>query len=143
MGLISLIYYSDRLTDSEEEVKSILETSVRNNDGYNITGLLLYTDSNFIQYLEGNDELVKVLYTKIEQDTRHHNVTLIKREEIEERIFPKWAMGSKKLGDNTIEFDHHLNSYEKTLFTALIHGAVSKSEAFSQLINKLLLQSSQ
>ncbi len=46
----------------------------------------------FLQCLEGGREAVSHLYSKICQDPRHENVTLLRFEEISERRFEDWSM---------------------------------------------------
>jgi hypothetical protein len=55
--------------------------------------MLLHAGGHFIQTLEGPDDAVDATFARIEQDTRHRNVYVALREEIESRAFPDWSMG--------------------------------------------------
>lgn len=74
-------------------LSDILEQSRRNNPPRGITGLLCYTQDVFVQVLEGGREDVSGLLTKLMQDNRHRDVTVLLFEEIAERTFSGWSMG--------------------------------------------------
>ena len=73
-------------------VNSILESSSRNNPGYGITGMLVATETHFLQVLEGVFEALNATFERIARDPRHDTVQLISFREIEERRFGDWAM---------------------------------------------------
>lgn len=57
------------------EVRSILNDACEFNDKNDITGLLIYSEGNFFQLIEGEKELIKELYyDKIRKDPRHNNL---------------------------------------------------------------------
>ncbi|MBB3956638.1 hypothetical protein GGR38_003604 [Novosphingobium sediminicola] len=58
----------------------------------NITGALMFTETNFAQFLEGPGEHVYALLEKISGDTRHANIDVIMERETELRLFPDWSM---------------------------------------------------
>lgn len=97
-----LIYVSSsRFMLEEGELEDILKTSRKNNNALNITGLLLYHEGNFIQILEGDKEKVEALYNKILYDPRHVGVIRLLEEYADERDFPEWSMGFKRLDSNS------------------------------------------
>ncbi len=62
------------------EIEEILHLSSLNNNNDNITGLLLYSNGNFFQVLEGEKELILELFEKIKQDSRHYDlITIFKK----------------------------------------------------------------
>lgn len=73
-------------------VESILSSSTRNNPASDITGVLVATETHFLQVLEGEFETVNAILEQIFRDTRHEKVQLIRFAEIEERNFGEWAM---------------------------------------------------
>ena len=76
--LSQLIYTSIRTSEcTDSEIDKILDSCKRNNFGIDITGVLLYSDKIFIQYLEGNSKLILELYDKIKLDKRHKNAMLM------------------------------------------------------------------
>ena len=83
---------------SEAELQALLETSRKNNEKADITGMLLYKDGNFMQLLEGPKEAVKSVLNRIHADPRHRGMLTLLQEEHAEREFEDWAMGFERLG---------------------------------------------
>jgi hypothetical protein len=73
-------------------VESILDSSTKNNPANNITGVLLATETHFLQILEGEFVALNATLERISRDTRHNEVQLISFGEIEERRFGDWGM---------------------------------------------------
>jgi hypothetical protein len=73
-------------------VESILEASTKNNPANAITGVLVATETHFLQVLEGEFVALNATLERISRDTRHHEVQLISFGEIEERRFGDWGM---------------------------------------------------
>ncbi len=99
MSLIRLAYASrasfrpsGNASGVEPEVGRILMTSLRNNPREGIVGGLYYGDGHFFQYLEGEGEAVRRLYSRIARDSRHHEVTTLIEEPISEMTFRDWSM---------------------------------------------------
>ena len=55
--------------------------------------MLLYHNKSFLQVLEGPEEQVGALFTKIEKDPRHKKILMLLRGEIQEKEFKNWSMG--------------------------------------------------
>lgn len=96
--MIGIVYVSSapRLL-TPETLDSILAESRRNNERSGITGMLLYADGNFIQAIEGPEEAIDSLLNRLRGDPRHRNLTIIARYPIEDRQFPNWSMGFRRL----------------------------------------------
>ncbi len=74
-------------------VDNIIATARRLNPAAGITGLLVYGNGIFFQWLEGPRHSVQELMAKLKLDPRHENVvTLSATEEVRERLFPDWDM---------------------------------------------------
>jgi hypothetical protein len=84
-------------------VNSILDSSTRNNPGEGITGVLVTTETHFLQVLEGEFEALNATFERIARDPRHDTVQLISFKEIEERRFGDWAMHGIGLFDLNTE----------------------------------------
>lgn len=80
---------------SEEEVRGLIHKSRIKNRELDITGVLLFNDTRFIQLLEGPEAVVRKLFDTIAQDDRHHSVLVLFEFTSEERVFPDWSMGMK------------------------------------------------
>lgn len=72
---------------SETEIRQILNDSEVNNNKQNITGLLLYSEGNFFQIIEGDQKQIVQLYETIEDDSRHFNVIKLFGKEINKESF--------------------------------------------------------
>ncbi len=77
---------------ARQQIADILSSSRRNNAADDITGALLFSDTNFAQVLEGPRAAVERLYETLHHDTRHKDLLLLLTEELEARQFPQWSM---------------------------------------------------
>ncbi len=109
--MYELIYYSIAAENTNELViAQILSESRAFNSKNNITGCLLYHNNQFLQVLEGEEHVIKVLYKKIEKDKRHTDVTLMEEGEKKERHFNAWNMAYHHLTANDF------NTLDRKLF---------------------------
>ena len=97
---------------SDEEINDLLKISRENNQKNGITGLLLYSDGNFMQILEGEKEAVENTYNKIQNDTRHRNIILITNESIKQRNFSEWKMGYSIVDPQFLSKHPEINPFE-------------------------------
>jgi hypothetical protein len=97
-SLTSLIYVS-RATECfhEHEIPELLQQVRLANARQEFTGMLLYISGSFLQVLEGHTEMIDSVFSRILQDKRHTQVTLMAREPIPERAFEGWTMMHKTL----------------------------------------------
>jgi len=107
-----LIYVSkaDHLMRTAE-LCLILEQSKKWNKDHGITGMLIYIQGQFakissrrisseisgrfMQILEGSKYEVERIFNIICADPRHHDIIVLKREDIVSRNFESWTMGFK------------------------------------------------
>ncbi|MCB1143444.1 MAG: BLUF domain-containing protein [Leptospiraceae bacterium] len=131
-----LIYLSLRTPEcTDDEIKKILDSAMRNNGKHNVTGVLLYSQTKFLQVLEGEEDEIVKLYESIKTDKRHRNVIMVSLKPIEERFFPSWQMGSKMINTETYDFLTKMNSKEQDEFRAILNG--EKTGDPINVINKL------
>ena len=78
---------------SSNELIELLQQSREKNLRFNITGLLVYHNREFMQILEGDKETVLEFYDMITNDERHTSIRIFWENSISERGFSKWAMG--------------------------------------------------
>jgi hypothetical protein len=98
MSLFSILYSSAAAYPmQDQELIELLEQSRSYNQAHGVTGMLLYHNESFMQYLEGARSEVLDLYDRIAIDDRHTGVTLYFEREIEERNFADWSMGFTNL----------------------------------------------
>lgn len=135
--LSHLVYVSVRKKEcTDEEIDKILAACKRNNPKLDITGVLLYSKTHFLQYLEGDYKEISGLYEKIKSDDRHKNVVLITTGPIEERTFPSWEMGAKEIDEDKIDFQTDLSEDEAKTFQDIITGKGQEGNTSLKLIKK-------
>lgn len=88
MNLIHLIYASSATRQlQEEDLVAILSKAHTNNARLGVTGMLLYRGGNFLQVLEGEEQVVEELFKVITQDPRHHDVTRVLKRPVSQHQF--------------------------------------------------------
>ncbi|BFZ55319.1 hypothetical protein PYCC9005_002359 [Savitreella phatthalungensis] len=133
--LYQLVYLSSAehlLEDSE--LVSILAASRRNNIKRNVTGLLLYHDGNFIQFLEGPAHQVDALYERISLDVRHRGVLRLLRREIAKRDFGEWTMGFKALSADSAP--EEIDGFNNMMSTLSAHQVADQT--MSRTVQRLI-----
>jgi len=102
---LNLLIYKSRCNGlaTWDLVNSILASSTRNNAANGITGVLVATETHFLQILEGEFESVNATFERIARDTRHDTLQLISFTNIKERKFGNWAMHGIGLFDHNRE----------------------------------------
>ncbi len=132
-----LVYVSQRnSTCTQEEIDKILEACERNNNHTDATGVLLYSETKFIQYLEGDYKNIIGLYDKIKKDPRHKNVVMVQMGQTEKRLFPSWQMGSKKFSENKIDFKTGMSNEDSAIFRNILNGKEQTGNQSLNLIQK-------
>ena len=93
--MFRLIYRSrDRIpTDGRRaELGALFSHARSNNKRAHLTGALLLDSDWFVQTLEGDEDVVRRLFTRIEADPRHDGVEVLEAGPVPGRIFARWAM---------------------------------------------------
>lgn len=91
--LVRLVYASRaRVQIDDIVVDDIIAKSRRNNGERGITGVLCFSGDVFAQVVEGGRDAVNSLYSRLHDDARHDQLTLLQYEEIEARAYPAWSM---------------------------------------------------
>lgn len=97
--LVSISYVSAAAESFDDaRLAALLDQSRRSNHEHDLTGMLLYRRGRFFQVLEGPQDAVDELMTKIRRDPRHTDVRMLLSEEIDERRFSEWTMGYEPIG---------------------------------------------
>jgi hypothetical protein len=88
-----LIYKSRSTVELNwDVVKDILHTSEVHNEANGITGILLATNTHYLQVLEGKFEDVNIAFMNIARDPRHDDIRLISFTIVDARLFAGWGM---------------------------------------------------
>ena len=107
----------------EEDIMQILSTAQKFNLKNNITGMLLFIDGHFIQFLEGDKETISNLYKKIITDHRHYGVKTLSEGAISSRSFPNWVMGFRVLNEQDIRDMAEMNGLKEFSVEQMLNGA--------------------
>jgi hypothetical protein len=95
-----IVYASTALRAfTKPDLQALLQEIRQKNTELGVTGLLLYKDGNFMQVLEGEQEILTRLISVIEHDSRHQSLVVLLRGSSEQRSFPDWSMGFRDLAD--------------------------------------------
>lgn len=89
---IAYVSTATRLLSDQELEALLLEANVLNEQSA-ITGVLLYSGGNFMQYFEGPEASVAAAYERIRASRRHKDLIELMRLEPAQRVFPDWSMG--------------------------------------------------
>ena len=120
--MLSLIYVSTSVKLlNDEELLDILKVSRENNSSRDVTGLLLYKGGNFMQVLEGPDEVVEAVYEMIKTDPRHKDVIVLAREQISNRQFPAWEMAFQNLDNPEVKNEPGYSQFLQDEFIADVY----------------------
>ena len=102
--LYQLVYLSVRRVNEQsnvfgQDVRNILAEARAFNRAAEIGGALLFNGAFFAQVLEGDQETILALMSRIQRDPRHSHVTVVEEGWRSERAFPDWAMA---FADDTV-----------------------------------------
>lgn len=86
------VYRSTSRISDQAELKRLLDNSKANNARLNISGIMLHYDDNFFQVIEGEEQVVRDLLEKIENDPRHTMMDVVYIRDGHRRVFPDWTM---------------------------------------------------
>ncbi|WPJ94773.1 BLUF domain-containing protein [Coraliomargarita algicola] len=133
--LHQIIYISTAETTlTESALLELLSESQKRNEARGITGLLLHSDNNIIQIIEGPEDATKALYKKISKDPRHRGVTLMSSKAIEHRDFPQYKMGFKRTSNK--ELTEHLPCFSQIVDNGALPP--EELEGVSKLVTVML-----
>lgn len=93
MSKKAVLYLSRATIDfSQEDVNSLYQNSLSSNKDLNISGFLCFKDNLFLQYIEGEQAYIDILFDNIKEDYRHTVLVTIEDENITDLRFKKWCM---------------------------------------------------
>ncbi|TSE03595.1 BLUF domain-containing protein [Aquimarina algiphila] len=75
---------------SNSDISELMDYVSSHNNAINITGILIYSEGNFFQILEGKEELVKMMFERIKKDSRHYNIIKMLYKEIKKTSFTEY-----------------------------------------------------
>jgi Sensors of blue-light using FAD len=78
------------------EIDHLLRRARERNAEAGVTGLLLYSDGSFMQYIEGPRDELQCIYAIILKDPLHHHIEELLVEPIAAREFADWSMAYRQ-----------------------------------------------
>lgn len=130
--MFRLLYISTtRPSMDAAELDAILRSSQIANRAKGLSGLLIFDGRRFLQYLEGDEAVVRGLYAKIKADPRHYAVVTLRESHGKDRQFADWDM-AMMAGLTASEFDQQVERISRLveeadiLTTAEIKGFAQK-----------------
>ena len=72
---------------NQDEVAELLDlTEIRNNNA-GVNGLLIYSEGNFFEVIEGEESKIKELFENIKEHPRHRNIMIVFEKKIDKPLF--------------------------------------------------------
>jgi hypothetical protein len=91
--LYSLVYTSTASRPlSKIDLEHILDEARKRNLEEQVTGLLLFTDGKFMQYLEGPETSVLKIFDIIQKSSLHREIVEVSRQPVAVREYGDWSM---------------------------------------------------
>lgn len=87
------------------------------NEKRGVTGMLLYGNSTFLQVIEGEDDVIDSLVSRIEADPRHDRIQTLHRRSIKEREYGDWSMGFEQVANEDLSGVDGLANFAPDDFT--------------------------
>jgi len=120
-----LVYVSTaRAGRGEDDLKDILSRARETNQELCITGILVHLDGYFLQVLEGEQDRVRNLYARIENEPHHSSVKVLLESDVAKRAFPDWSMGFREASR-----DDPFTAGFVALMRRALEGRISRPEA--------------
>ena len=106
---MSALVYRSRAVNSlsPPDLLQLTQASQARNRHESLTGVMLYDDQNFFQWLEGPRDSVDRVMQSIYRDRRHANIEVLSTQAVPARIFPDWDMGLVATGANLGSLPNH------------------------------------
>lgn len=98
--IIYLSTASHPMTD--DELEALLTAARKRNGELGVTGMLLYSDGEFLQALEGPPDALDKLLQSIRFDLRHCGMMVIADRRIAHRDFEDWSMAFRRLSGDEL-----------------------------------------
>ena len=93
MALQAIAYASEAVPDlGTDGLEQMVKRSIVHNQLAGVTGLLLFDGRRFLQYIEGPDDGLAVIYARIIYSSLHTDVIELARGKVAQRRMPYWSM---------------------------------------------------
>jgi hypothetical protein len=130
--MMQLVYTSRRVEAfGDDEIDAMLSRARCHNARLGLTGVLLCTDTQFMQVLEGPRDEVERLRERIADDPRHEDMRIVMTRDVTRRDFGGWHMALSDVRLTTIPADSALARFFEPDFDV---GALPEASAASFLL---------
>jgi len=93
MALQAIAYASEAVPGLDTDgLERMVQRSISHNQLAGVTGLLLFDGRRFLQYIEGPDDGLAVIYSRIIYSRLHTDVIELARGSVSQRRMPYWSM---------------------------------------------------
>lgn len=93
MPLRAIAYASDAIPWlSADHVDGLARSAARFNFEAGVTGVILYDGRRFLQYIEGPEDSINVVHSRILAARSHRELVELGRGRISARVMPYWSM---------------------------------------------------
>ena len=91
---ICMLAYRSRAVrpPNEAELAELLRLAQERNHAERITGLLIYDQGYFFQWLEGPEAPLFRIWNSVRRDHRHREIEILREQTLQERFFASWDM---------------------------------------------------
>ncbi|MBG9386599.1 BLUF domain-containing protein [Caenimonas aquaedulcis] len=114
--LQALVYMSTAVgTPTREDLDHLLARARARNETHGVTGVLLYSEGSFMQYIEGTQDALDRVYEAIRLDPLHHHIFEVLREPIARREFAQWTMELRTTAASGMGLPSPLDDVARTL----------------------------
>ena len=117
---------------SESELEALAVSARTENHRHQVTGVLLYDNGSFFQYLEGAPSAVVHVYERIKASRQHHGIIELEYSLVDARHFGSWHMGFSR-APKSIMLSLSQSAWTRAVATAT--GASSSSAGVALLLD--------
>ena len=117
---------------SESELEALAVSARTENHRHQVTGVLLYDNGSFFQYLEGAPSAVVHVYERIKASRQHHGIIELEYSLVDARHFGSWHMGFSR-APKSIMLSLSQSAWTRAVGTAM--GASSSSAGVALLLD--------
>lgn len=107
-------------------LEALLQDARSFNEKVGVTGVLLYRDGFFFQYIEGIEKNLAAVYQRIERSAGHTRIYVLLNAKVQRREFEKWHMGFFEALDGT--FLYLSEAFWNVSLSSLEQSTVPKSD---------------
>lgn len=105
MTIRALVYASQVAPNlSVDRIDDLARDAERFNVQAGVTGVLLFDGVRFLQYIEGPEDGLSVVYARIVSSTSHFEIVELAQGSIIGRRFPYWSMRLVPAGSEDLDF---------------------------------------